>query len=242
MLWNAQPSGWLAVPVLVPLRDLILDPLFGFAIIVLPPLGHAFPRIDGILTALVRGNVWCMGWFYGNDNDDDSRLRSACNTTGVWSGPSSAQSKAVVKFARPPVSDWTSAVRGTMALALSVTAELVSVMFNRSQRTQQWYQTLAEFQSFLQASGVAEELEEAVAKPFWEGRLLDNVKILNDVQEVLYKERASQFASIADTKEALLEGKRCVDGRKYLYLCLDLTSDCPWILSHHIWPLLSLTE
>ena len=42
---------------------------------------------------------------------------------------------------------------------------------------------------YLDATGVGGELEEGIIKPLWRGRLLDNLKMLNDVQEVMGVDR-----------------------------------------------------
>ena len=111
-----------------------------------------------------------------------------------------------VKFARPP-SDLTSAIRGAIAFGLSATADLVSVMMDRSKMTQ-WWESFNEFNAFLDASGVGDELEEAISKPLWSGRLLTNVKILNDIQEEMYVDRAKKIDTIPQVRDSLHEGKR----------------------------------
>ena len=47
-----------------------------------------------------------------------------------------------------------------------------------------WVDALGQLKSYLDASGVGDELEEAMMKPMLRGRLLDNLKILNDYQEL----------------------------------------------------------
>jgi hypothetical protein len=43
---------------------------------------------------------------------------------------------------------------------------------------------LSQFNTFLASTGAGAEMQEAVQKPLLRGRLLDNFKILNDIQEM----------------------------------------------------------
>jgi len=179
-----------------------LDPLFGLGTILLPPLGQAFPRVDTILTLLLKSNVWLLSTrFLYPVPDNTDLLRSAKNDLLVTG---KAGRRRV--FARPP-SNVASAVRGAFAFTFGVAADIVSVILDRSKMTQ-WWEAMAEFKAFLDASGVSDELEEAISKPLWSGRLLDNVKMLNDIQEELYVDRAQKIDTIKETKEPLLVGRR----------------------------------
>lgn len=82
-----------------------------------------------------------------------------------------------------PPSDLRSAISGALAFGLSVTADIVGAILH-PKKSKDWWATLSTFRSYLQASGVGAELEESIMKPLWRGRLLDNIKMLNDVQEI----------------------------------------------------------
>lgn len=179
--------------------------MFGLGTILLPPVGEAFPRIDTVMSLVVRGNVWLLSFFYRLPDESNVDLRRSAKNDLLVTGKANRRR---VAFARPP-SDLASAVRGAIAFALSVTADLVSVVLDRSKMAA-WWEALAEFQAFLDASGVGDELEEAISKPLWSGRLLDNVKMLNDIQEELYVDRAQKISTVSaeELRQPLLEGKR----------------------------------
>ena len=46
-----------------------------------------------------------------------------------------------------------------------------------------WSDAIGQMKAYWDASGVGGEIEEAWIKPLLRGRLLDNLKILNDIQE-----------------------------------------------------------
>jgi hypothetical protein len=108
-----------------------------------------------------------------------------------------------------PPSDIASAFRVAVAFVVSVTADLVGTIMDRKKMTK-WFEAITEFKAYLDMSGVGEELEEAIMKPLMRGRLLDNVKILNDIQEIMYADRCQAIneSSPEDLKEPLLEGRR----------------------------------
>lgn len=108
-----------------------------------------------------------------------------------------------------PPSDFASAFRGAVAFTTSVVADIVSVVMDRKKMAK-WFETLAEFKAYLDASGVGGELEESIMKPLWRGRLLDNIKMLNDVQEKMYADRCRTINTFSaeDVAGPILEGQR----------------------------------
>ena len=70
--------------------------------------------------------------------------------------------------------------------------------------------TMTEFKAYLDLSGVGDELDEAIYKPLVHGRLLDNIKILNHFQEIMYANRcqATCECSAEELKDEILKGKR----------------------------------
>ena len=161
------------------------------------------------MATLLRVHVWCLSCVYRVPPVVTDLRRRARNDLLVTNKEQAAALRGrhgVIPFARPP-SDLVSFVRGAIAFGLSVTADLVSAVLDRSKMAQ-WWEALVEFNAFLVASGVGDELQEAITKPLWSGRLLDNMKILNDIQEVMYVDRPRKIATIPDVRDALLEGTR----------------------------------
>jgi hypothetical protein len=158
-----------------------LDPCFGIWSIVLPSLlgnGH----VDPVAAKILYGIMFPLRLAYPPSCEIDLR-RTARNDILITG-------KAGIHSILPlqPPSDIASAFRGAVAFAVSVTADLVGTIMDRKKMTK-WFQAITEFKAYLDMSGVGEELEEAIMKPLLRGRLLVNVKILNDVQETMYADR-----------------------------------------------------
>jgi len=161
------------------------------------------------MATILKANVWCLSCVYRVPpvvTDLRRRARNDLLVTNKEQAAALGGRRGVIPFARPP-SDLVSFVRGAIAFGLSVTADLVSAVLDRSKMAQ-WWEALVEFNAFLVASGVGNELQEAITKPLWSGRLLDNMKILNDIQEVMYVDRPRKIATIPDVRDALHEGTR----------------------------------
>lgn len=120
-------------------------------------------------------------------------------------------SKAGIRVAFRPPSDMASAFRGAVAFLISATADIVGTVMDRKKMTK-WFECLTEFKAYLDLSGVGDELEEAIYKPLMCGRLLDNIKILNDCQELMYADRCQGICecSADEVKDDLVMGKRYV--------------------------------
>jgi hypothetical protein len=138
------------------------------------------------------------------ENPRELDLRSAARNDLIVTNKANLH---VPKF-KPP-SDLVSAVRGAIAFTLSVTADLVGAVLDHK-KMKKWFEALTEFKAYLDVSGVGSELEEAMMKPLLRGRLLDNVKILNDIQEKFYVDRCAQIKkySAEDLKGPIEEGQR----------------------------------
>jgi hypothetical protein len=108
-----------------------------------------------------------------------------------------------------PPSDLISAFRGAFAFTESAIADVVKVCMDRKKMFK-WSQTLTEFKGFLNVSGVGGELEEAIYKPLLRGRLMDNIKMLNDIQEEMYAGRCQKIStySAEEIQTPIQEGKR----------------------------------
>ena len=210
-LWNSHYPHAIFRHVLNPYRDFILDPLFGIGTILLPPIvvyvhDRYTTYIDHIVSHALSISIFIMKFFYRPIViEEHMNLRSTAkqdfmiNTKAAYHLP---------KY-HPP-SDIVSAFRGAIAFVLSVSADIVSLMIDNS-KMMKWMETLTELKSYLDASGVSSELDESIIKPLYSGRLLDNLKILSDIQTKLYSNRhinIAQITNIDDLKDSILIGHR----------------------------------
>jgi hypothetical protein len=178
--------------------------------ILLPPLVARYPYS----APLVRGWIGCQLY----------TLRTIYRIPAGGAGASSRsrsldiRSRAADDFlhggvyqlpAFQPPSDLKSAFRGFIAFSLSALADIVSMILDSKKMTK-WFQAIAEFKAYLDVSGLGGDLDEAVYRPMMRGRLLDNLKILHDVQLKLYADRCERLNVISSDKIkcAILEGKR----------------------------------
>lgn len=193
--------------VLVPIRGFLLDPILAVSTLLLPSFAQISPMIDSFLAMIVSLNLKVLSQVYQVDNENVDLRQTARNDLLHNNNKATT---VITSFHLPP-SDFISSIRGGMAFALSAWADVVSMVMDR-QKMNAWFQAVTDFKAFLDASGVGNELEEAIAKPLRQGRLLDNVKILNDIQEEMYVDRCKRVASgdisEEDIAEPLQEGKR----------------------------------
>jgi len=176
-LWSAQPIRPLRF-LLNPLRSFVWDPSLAIFSILLPPL---IPRsVDGCLTFLcVHVTLPILHGLYPkldlHDVEHDDMQSTAKNTL-LHTTPTN------VVIALTPPTDLQSAVQGSVGFVVSAIGDVLGALTNPA-KLQGWTKAMAQFNGFLEASGVADELQESLLKPLWRGRLLDNLKILNDIQE-----------------------------------------------------------
>ena len=166
----------------------------------MPPLMRN-TRVDPVAAKILYGIMFPLRLIYPTDETVDLR-RGAKNDLII-------NAKAGIHLPFRPPSDTVSAFHGAMAFIISITADLVGTMMDRN-KMMKWFEAMEEFKAYLDMSGMGDELDEAIMKPLMRGRLLDNVKILNDVQEVMYADRAHAIneSSREDLKDPLVEGKR----------------------------------
>ena len=211
-LWNSYYPHTIFRHVLNPYRDFILDPLFAIGTIVLPPIvvyihnSQYTTYMDHLLSHLLSISIYIMKFFYRPIVvEEHMNLRSMAkqdfmiNTKAAYHIP---------KY-HPP-SDLVSAFRGAVAFVLSVSADVVSLMIDNN-KMRKWMETLTELKSYLDASGVSNELDESIMKPLYSGRLLDNLKMLSDIQSELYSNRhldVAKTTNIQDLKDSILIGHR----------------------------------
>jgi len=200
-MWNAPLSG---VPALVldPWREFVLDPSFAIVSIILPPMTR-HPRIDNIMSHIIYYLLAPLRLLYRAPPDDVIDLRLNAKNDII------INSKAGIRVAFRPPSDMASAFRGALAFVVSATADIIGTIMDRKKMTK-WFECLTEFKAYLDLSGVGDELEEAIYKPLMRGRLLDNIKILNDCQEIMYADRCQAICQCPpeDLKDDIVEGKR----------------------------------
>lgn len=184
----------------------MLDPYFAITSIVLPPLVVRYPFTASIFQGCISFQLYALRTVYRVPSSSKRDIRSrAANDFLV-------NSKAVVHLPafRPP-SDVASAFRGAIAFTLSALADIVSLILDSKKMTK-WFQAIAEFKAYLDASGIGGEIDNAVYKPMIRGRLLDNLKILHDIQLKLYAGRCERLNTVpaAEVQGAINEGKRYV--------------------------------
>jgi hypothetical protein len=211
-LWNSYYPHSIFRHILNPYRDFILDPLFAIGTIILPAFvvyvhnQQYSTYIDNLLSHVLSVSIFMMKFFYRPMIiEEHMNLRSMAkqdfmiNTKAAYHIP---------KY-HPP-SDMVSAFRAAIAFVLSVSADVVSLMIDNS-KMMKWMETLTELKSYLDASGVSNELNESIIKPLYSGRLLDNLKILCDIQTKLYANRhidIAQTTNIQELKDLILIGHR----------------------------------
>jgi Lipase (class 3) len=209
-LWNSQyPYSFrLFHQFWNPIRDFVLDPLFALGTIILPPLVNYANSdyLDFGVSSILSIGIYMMKFIYRPiPIESHMNLRQTANQDFM------INTKAAYHLPKyHPPSDLVSAFRGAIAFTLSVSADVISLLFDRSKMVK-WMETLTEFKSYLDASGVTSEIDESIMKPLYSGRLLDNLKILNDIQEQLYLNRQNKIArttSMDELKDYILEGKR----------------------------------
>jgi len=221
-LWSAQlPS------LLNPIRVFFIDPSIQFWSVVLPPAA-TYMQIDRSLALLVR--ITCLA---------PLRLVAEVFPPDMTTDTSRSMAKNELLRAHPPLpfqppSDFASAIHGAFAFTMSVAADLIGAFLN-PEKMRKWWEAIGAFRAYLVASGVGAELEESMMKPLWRGRLLDNLKILNDIQEMQDTDRtiratgrgegiSSKTTSDTDLRQELLEGCRMMRFATAAYGCAMVRS------------------
>lgn len=214
-LWNARLPQVVS-SVLYPIREFILDPYLAVTSILLPPLVARYP----FTAPLVRGWIGCQLYTMRTIYRIPSGKRAATNRSGSLDIRSRAADDFLLQNnghrgmyqhlpAFQPPSDLKSAFRGFVAFSLSALADIVSMILDSKKMTK-WFQAIADFKAYLDVSGIGGDIDAAVYKPMIRGRLLDNIKILHDIQLKLYAGRCERLnvVSADRVKCAILEGKR----------------------------------
>jgi hypothetical protein len=207
-LWNSYYPIHMFGILLNPYRDFILDPLFAIGTILVPPIVTYIDNmyVDYTISYILSTSIYVMKFFYRPIiMEEHMNLRQTAKQDFIINTKASYQ---LPKY-HPP-SDIVSAFRGMIAFTLSVSADIVSLIVDRN-KMMKWMETLTELKSYLDASGVSNELDESIIKPLYSGRLLDNLKILSDIQGNMYKDRniiIAQITSIHELNEYIQVGHR----------------------------------
>jgi hypothetical protein len=167
---------------LCPYREFVLDPSLQFWTIVVTlalPKRWDFSISRISQTLFIRPTLATLR-FFSKDPDGEDLL--------VTAGKELLHPVAPRPLHFQPPSDIQSALSGVAAFVLSVVADVIGA-FMDPVKMKKWFSAMSAFRAYLQASGVGAELEESLIKPLWRGRLLDNLKILNDCQEILDEDR-----------------------------------------------------
>jgi hypothetical protein len=203
-LWNAHVTGITAC-ILEPVRDFVLDPLLAICSVLLPPLTSFVPGSDVVLARITSFFVHNgLHIIYRPVPQDEIDMRRRASQDMRINNKAGIQ----LPTFKPP-SDIVSAFRGAFAFTESAIADVIKVCMDRKKMFK-WSQTLTEFKGFLNVSGVGGELEEAIYKPLLRGRLMDNIKMLNDIQEEMYAGRCQKICmySAEEIQTPIQEGKR----------------------------------
>jgi hypothetical protein len=102
-----------------------------------------------------------------------------------------------------PPSDISSVFLGAISFLCGATRDIAGMLTN-PKKLMGWMDALGQFNTFLDSTGVGAELNEAIQKPLLAGRLMDNFKILNDIQEKYHPDRV--VLAQLDEHDDLLKG------------------------------------
>lgn len=185
VLWQGNPATcvrWF----LNPLRLYVFDPMLAIHSVLLPlvlpiSLDPVMARIvDALLIPLLK-RLYCVQTAAPEENvldggDDVARMAKS----SILHHPT------VVRIERP--TDIQSSFIGAVSFIISAIGDVAGILTN-PKKFQGWVEALSQFNTFLESTGVAAEMQEAIQKPLLRGRLLDNFKILNDIQELHYVDR-----------------------------------------------------
>lgn len=182
-LWTAQPP--LLYSVFDCLRNFVFDPALAVSCVLLPPLLH--PAVDKAIAVFLKvaiffplRTVYCRKSF---PSDIQTQLRAGSArdlSRSVILQPSSDVRSRMPRY-HPP-SDSRAAFLQSVSFAVGAVGDIVGVLLNPT-KMKHWADAMGQMKAYLDASGVGDELEEAIIKPMLKGRLLDNLKILSAVQE-----------------------------------------------------------
>ena len=184
------------------LRQYIFDPSLAIASVFWPAVLPGF--VQPILAT-------CFQWtclpilrtIYSSTSCSSSDAKSSKTAmTGSAASSILRQPKVVVQI-QPP-SDFQSAFVGAISFGVSAITDLIGIL-THPKTCQGWMESLSQFNSFLQSTGIGDELYEGIQKPLLRGRLLDNFKILNDIQEECHPDRIGPTV-IKEKNEDLLSG------------------------------------
>lgn len=165
-----------------PVREFVVDPSLKFWTVVLPPFAN-WMHADGFIASTIsvasltpmRFMLRMCATENSQDNARDAAKRQLLHP-----------SAGMPRF-RPP-SDFASSIRGFFAFSFSAAADLIGALIN-PKKMRKWFDAIGNFRAYIHVSGVGAEMEESMMKPLLRGRLLDNIKMLNDIQRMQDAER-----------------------------------------------------
>lgn len=158
-LWSAHPIFFTSL--FNPLRDFVFDPALAISCVLLPPLFSNAPRLDRLTASCLKvalfvpiKSIYSHLPHRGSAGTTDRSLRTASRDAILHTGPAQAR---MPKF-QPP-SDLRSAFQGGISFAVSAVGDIVGVLTN-PMKMKKWVDALGQLKSYLDASGVGDELEE----------------------------------------------------------------------------------
>ena len=175
-LKNAQPP--LAF-IFDPIRRAVLDPTMALASIVVPGVVTALPVADDITASCIQLPFSIAKFAYGllPFRGDSKSVNLAMIAESDLLAVSSAGSNPL------PLPDNISSVfQASIAFTLSAVADVAGAIVNPAKATT-WMVSLWQVFRFLDSSQLDHDLTNAIVKPFYGGRLVDNINIYRKIQE-----------------------------------------------------------
>jgi hypothetical protein len=162
---------------LQPLRVFVIDPTLAvqsvFLPLVVPTLiNPVVARCVDLITVPVLSILYPVD---EGPNKSSSSSSNSSSRDDVTKAAVKAISKPSVVAVQPP-SYLQSAFQGAVSFVCSAIGDIAGLMSN-PKKFEGWISALGQFNTFLQQSGVGDEMEEAIQKPLLGGRLLDNFKV-----------------------------------------------------------------
>lgn len=181
-----------------PIREFFVDPSLKFWTVVLPPFAN-WIHADGIVSTTV--SIISLGPM--------RFILRICATEIKQDTARSAATRSLLHPTVPmprfrPPSEFASSIRGFFAFTFSAAADLIGALINPVKMSK-WFEAIGNFRAYIHVSGVGAELEESLMKPLLRGRLLDNVKMLNDIQEMQDEERVIHVRDMSLSSKMELE-------------------------------------
>lgn len=176
-LKNAQPPlGFL----FEPLRKVVLDPSMALATIVVPGVVTAVPALDSLTATSIQIPFSVIKFGYGllPFRSDAKEIDLALVAQNDLLAVSAAGSSPLPPLLAPD--SLRQLIRVATAFGFSVAVDVLSALLNPG-KAATWLVSLWQFFRFLDSSRLDNDLQQAVVKPLYGGRLIDNINIYRKI-------------------------------------------------------------